>query len=69
MSANAIFQWLCALMGHKDIITHITSKGLVGECIRCGYETPGWLQQFETKEYEEIYHDMMTMEMSLHGGG
>ena len=65
----SIFQFLCGLKGH-EVLTKLSDTAVKGECMKCGLQTPGWqLRPFSLAEAEEIYADLMNVEMSLHGGG
>lgn len=35
-------QWLCALCGGHDRLTHWDNNRITLRCVNCGHETPGW---------------------------
>ena len=51
MITDKIRQFFCGLQGH-DALLHFEKTRVSLQCVSCGYETPGWELQRETRGVE-----------------
>jgi len=51
MITDKIRQFFCGLQGH-DVLRHFGKTRVSLQCVSCGYETPGWDLQRDTRGAE-----------------